>query len=247
MSGARTSALLAHMAAIDADVWVLTETRTSLAPGSAFERIAASADAPDRGEGERWTTVWVRGGIHGEQIAASDPERTACARLHLPEGDTLYIYGTVLPWLSDTRRDPLRGAASFISAVTEQSADWRRIRDREPQARLCVVGDLNQDLLPHGHFYGSAAGRRALRESLAEADLTCITGGAADPVALFGGGRASVDHICLTDVTVDVDPESLQLAVWPQPHELGPKLSDHHGIVATVAPHNRLQGNTSRP
>lgn len=159
------------MAVVKADVWVLTETRLSFSPGEGYQLIASSDDAPDRGGEERWTAVWVRTGISGIQVSTADPERTACARLSGESGGNFYIYGTVLPWLSDRRRDPLRGAAAFEAALADQELDWKRIRKDHPDADLCIAGDLNQDLLPKGHYYGSAAGRTALRSALARNGL----------------------------------------------------------------------------
>lgn len=221
------------MADVEADIWVLTETWASLAPAPGFRRVAVSADAPDRGEGECWTAVWVRGCIRGVQIPTCDPERTACARLSFRDRPPLYIYGTVLPWLSDRRREPVRGARAFQSALGEQAADWRRLRRDDSAAALYVAGDLNQDLLPRGHFYGSATGRDALLHALEEAGLCCLTGGAADPVARLGHGCASVDHICVAGCPRSAGATS-NVIVWPSPEMLGGRLSDHHGVAADI-------------
>jgi hypothetical protein len=233
-SGSRAAALQKYIAAVDADVWVLTETQSEFTPGASFALIAASVEASDLSPGERWSTVWVRSGIYGEPVASGDAERTACARLRLPSGRQLYVYGTVLPWLSDGRRDPIRGAAAFQLALAEQAADWKRIRREAPDVGLCVAGDLNQDLLPVGHFYGSAAGRTALRDVLITTGLVCLTGGDRDPVAGLGGGRASIDHVCLTDsvlASLSAQPCS---QIWPEPTQLGPTLTDHFGIAVEL-------------
>jgi hypothetical protein len=230
-AGIRTSRLLGHIRDANADVWVLTETRLALSPGSDYQLIAHSGPAPDREPDECWTAIWVRRGIDGEAARSGDPERTACARLRTPSGQPLYVYGAVLPWLTDTRRLPLTGAAAFAAALTEQAADWRRIRCADPSAVLCVAGDLNQDLLARGHHYGSAEGRRALRETLLEVGLTCLTAGEADPVVHLGNGRASIDHLCLAGLAAG---ESTNVSVWP-PHELlGARLTDHHGVAVCV-------------
>lgn len=146
----------------------------------------------------------------------------------------LYVYGTVLPWLTDRRRDPLCGGMAFEAALTEQATDWRRIRAEDPDAILCVAGDLNQDLLPSGHYYGSARRRSALRVALAQAGLRCFTGDNADPVPRFGGGRASIDHIMVSDVPLFVGADG-QLTVWPEPEQIGARLSDHFGVAVDLA------------
>lgn len=216
------------MAVVKPDVWVLTETRLSISPGNGYQLIASSEDAPDRGGEERWTAVWVRTGMSGNQVSTADPERTACAQLSGENGRDFYIYGTVLPWLSDRRRDPLRGAAAFMAALADQEHDWERIRRDHPDADLCVAGDLNQDLLAAGHYYGSAAGRTALRSALVRNGLECLTGGESDPVLREGGG-ASIDHIC-----VDRGCRAGRVVVWPQREQLGRGLSDHHGVAVDL-------------
>jgi hypothetical protein len=182
-SGRRTSALLAHMGAVQADVWVLTETHMELAPHVGLELVASSNAAPDLEPGEAWTAIWARRGVIAGQVRSADPERTACMKTTDVSGRPLYINGTVLPWLGDGRRRSLEGADPFAAALAEQAADWRRIRAAEPDAGLVVAGDLNQDLLDSGHYYGSVARRRALRTTLTDVGLVCLTGGEQDPGA----------------------------------------------------------------
>lgn len=165
-------------------------------------------------------------------LPTRDEERTACARVIMPDGRPLHVYGTVLPWLSDRRRLPLTGTAAFLAALAEQAADWCRLRDTHLDAALCVVGDLNQDLRAAGHYYGSSAGRAALRAALACAGLTCLTGGDGDPVARLGGGRASIDHVCVAGLSVAGRDDAI--SAWPAPEHIGRRLSDHHGVVVAL-------------
>lgn len=231
-TGRRARALLEHVASIQADLWVLTETHVGFHPGPSYRMVASSAPAQDRTPSERWTMIWAREELAAASVATADDERTACARLVMPDGRPLHVYGTVLPWLSDRRRHPLKGAASFAVALAEQGADWRRLRDVEPAAALCVAGDLNQDLRPTGHYYGSAAGRAALRAALEGAGLTCLTGGDRDPVARFGGGRASIDHVCVAGLSLADGDDAI--SAWPAPEHVGRRLSDHHGVVVDL-------------
>lgn len=172
--------------------------------------------------------IWVREELVATPLPTSDEERTACARVVMPGGRPLHVYGTVLPWLNDRRRLPLTGTAAFVAALAEQTGDWCRLRDAEPDAELCVAGDLNQDLRPAGHYYGSSAGRAALRVALAGAVLTCLTGGEGDPVARLGGGRASIDHVCVAGLSLVGRDDAI--AAWPAPEHIGHRLSDHHGV-----------------
>lgn len=176
--------------------------------------------------------IWARDELVATPVPTSDDERATCARLVMPGGRPLHVYGTVLPWLSDRRRLPLTGAAAFAVALAEQGADWRRLRDVEPAAALCVAGDLNQDLQLAGHYYGSAAGRAALRAALEGAGLTCLTGGDGDPVARFGGGRASIDHMCVAGLSLADGDDAI--SAWPAPEHVGRRLSDHHGVVVDL-------------
>jgi hypothetical protein len=91
---------------------------------------------------------------------------------------------------------------------------------------------MNQDLLPRGHYYRSAAGRLALRDALHEAGLSCLTGGDVDPLAALGVGRASIDHLCIAGMTpAPREDGSLSAIVGPMPENLGRHLSDDHGVA----------------
>ena len=223
VGGARVSALIARIASINADVWVLTETRLALSPGPSFRLASSSKTASDLCPHERWTSIWVRDELETCSIDTCDAERTACARILSGDRKKLLVYGSVLPWRGDPRK-------SFTAAVHEQEADWRDIMNSEPDADFCLLGDLNQDLLPTGHYYGSKDGRRALRDSLSRAGLTCLTGGANDPLARPGNCLAGIDHICVSGTPVLKAPPQ----VWPPPGQLDQRLTDHYGVVVTL-------------
>lgn len=209
------------MRSIDPDVWVLTETYRDLSPGPAYSLVASSADAPDRRseQGECWTAIWSRLPAEIHELAG-DRERCAAAVV-----GGLPIVGTVLPWLADAR-DSLRGADGFYARLAEQAQDWRRLR--AGFGCVCVVGDFNQDLLESGHYYGSQRGRAALRDTLKEVGLECITGPPNDPLRAVG--LAYIDHICVGGV------EACGLGVWPPPGRLNKRISDHYGFHVEVAP-----------
>ncbi len=221
-SSTRCAKLLEWMERIDADVWVLTETYRTFTPGSHYQLIAHSADAPDRdaNQGECWTAVWSR--LPAEPVnLCADRERVAAARV-----GKIVVVGTVLPWLSDGRDSKLRGSVAFRARLAEQAADWTRLRN-QPCA-LCVAGDFNQDLLLSGHYYGSAAGRGTaeIRAALSQARLECLTAGADDPLA-GSPGLACIDHICIGGLPA---AERTRSTVWPAPGELPCGLTDHYGV-----------------
>jgi hypothetical protein len=231
MSRPRATRLLDHILAIDADVWILTETHPNVALKSRYRVAASSSSGSDRFGDERWVTIWVRTPFDTTSCPTADPERTACARLSLGRGVDWYVYGVVLPWHGDKRRHPVVGSPAFISALNEQESDWASIRDIDPKARLLVAGDFNQDLLDEGHYYGSRLRRQALQDALERAGLTCVTGGASDPVARQVAGHASVDHICIPrDSRVTVT----DMTVWPSSGQLRRGLSDHYGVSVSL-------------
>lgn len=191
----RAKRLLGQIETVEADVWVLTETYQDFTPGTEYELIAHSTEAPDRNakRGECWVAVWSRRPLSAQKVKLTkDLERVAAARV----GKTT-IVGTVLPWLSDSRDPKLRGKAAFLARLDDQAADWKRLRN-EPGA-MCVAGDFNQDLLLSGHYYGSDEGRTKLRATLCNTHLKCLTAGNDDPLK-GTQGHASIDHICIGDL-----------------------------------------------
>jgi endonuclease/exonuclease/phosphatase family metal-dependent hydrolase len=119
---------------------------------------------------------------------------------------------------------------AFLTELAQQEADWCGIRSSESDTGFILMGDLNQDLLPAGHYYGSDKGRCALRASISRAGLTCLTGGANDPLAALGSPIASIDHICVSGKPLLTGP----LHIWPAPGQLGNHLTDHHGVAVTL-------------
>lgn len=226
-ASARGEVLAKQMVRVEADVWVLTESFRGFSPGPGYRLVASSVDAPDREaiRGECWVAVWARLELPAEPVElTADRERSAAARLR---GD-LILVGTVLPWLAD-RRDPvLRGKAAFLAWLGLQAAEWRELL--EVSGKLCVAGDFNQDLLPVGHYYGSADGRKALGAALTKAKLECLTSGADDPLSR-SPGLACIDHICVSGLRPRSRPCS---SAWPEPGTLSRRLTDHYCIWADV-------------
>ena len=218
----RSDRLRLGMSQVDADVWVLTETHIEFSPGSDFSLVAYSADAPDRNSknGECWVAIWSRLGGSSVQLTA-DCERVAAAKI-----DNCVVVGTVLPWLSDSREPKLAGEALFRARLSEQAADWQRLRAEDA---LCVAGDFNQDLLPAGHYYGSKGGRVALKEALSLCDLDCLTSGEDDPL-VGESGLATIDHICIRKMMPVSFPRS---SAWPPVGQLK-GLTDHYCIYTDI-------------
>lgn len=227
-NGERAKICRAKLLDIKADVWILTETYQGFKPGEDFCLIAESEHASDLADDRRWTAIWARASFVSSQKDTRDPERTACARIVLPNGLPLYLYGTVLPWRGSTWREyKSAGGHAFSEALAVQKADWLDIRKNDPEALLCVAGDFNQDLLASGHYYGSKRERKMLEDAMAQANLTCLTSGASDPVAKLDLQKATVDHIFLggnQPILSDVNVHALS------PKQQETLLSHHYGI-----------------
>jgi hypothetical protein len=60
-----------------------------------------------------------------------------------------------------------------------------------------------------------------------------------DPVARLGGGRASIDHVCVAGMSLASAEGAI--AAWPAPEHVGHRLSDHHGVVVDLNPGHAVQ------
>jgi hypothetical protein len=227
----RCAEIVRWLDAVDADVWVLTETHDAVSPGSGYS--AVSAGQPDRpGEpGERWATIWSRLPI--EPLPPTrDMARSVAALVHPPDGAPLVIYGTVLPWLGSRWRDfPADNGLAFRAALAAQLADWIALVRQFPDCDLCVIGDLNQDL-SRRYYYGSRANRTALLDALVSVGLTALTADPGDPVRALAPLRASIDHICFPTRVAQRGPARLEL--WPPGVAPDARLSDHFGVAADL-------------
>jgi hypothetical protein len=219
-----------QMAKIQAEIWILTETRDSLSPGTEYRCVATSA-AKARGENdERWVSIWTTLPTAAPR-ATSDEDYAACAIVTLHSGASLAVYGTVLPWRGSSWRDkPSANACAFDAALGAQAQDWRDLNADQSLAGLCVAGDFNQDLSAT-HYYWSRAARHSLHAALEDNDLVALTAGDTDPVRVLSNNAAAcIDHICLSSAIASRTDE---LHAW-SPVIDGHKLSDHPGIRVDI-------------
>jgi endonuclease/exonuclease/phosphatase family metal-dependent hydrolase len=224
--------LAVSMRNVGADVWILTETHESLSQGADYRPVSSTGMDRKQEPGESWVTIWSRLEILATPETI-DPARTACALLRMGSARTLLVYGTVLPWLgSSWKQHAATDGKAFAAALDAQRLDWMRIRSAHPDAEFCVAGDLNQDLQSR-HYYGSTAGRSALREALSNAELTCVTAGDRDPVSLMTGTKgAAIDHIILSEGLHRGAP--VRVGAWPEGATPDRTLSDHFGVWADL-------------
>jgi hypothetical protein len=127
-SGTRREELLKKVKEIDTDVWVFTETHPSFSPGENYCCVSRSDAATEPGcdSIKHWVAIWVKSPLKATYEATSDHYRTACAKISLPNGQSAYIYGTVLPWLTDKRSPDLKGTDAFIAELKKQGFEWSR-------------------------------------------------------------------------------------------------------------------------
>ncbi len=209
---------------------MLTESHLGIPPVQGLRLSSQSSAAPDRTPHERWVCIWTSEAIPVAALPLSgEPERSAAVLLTPPHQRPIIVFGSVLPWRSDTRRDGLRGGAAFVDALREQETDIVRLRAEHRDARFLFIGDLNQEVDVAGPV-GTPLGRVALRRFLDSQGLIALTGGSGDPLRRW---RDSIDHII-------IDAASAPLAsapeIWPEQFPLpGRPWPDHHGVEVTLA------------
>ena len=220
----RRDRLLTAIQAVQADIWILTETHTLISPGSEF--MVTSTQQADRPHepGESWVAIWSRFPI--EPVApTSDPCRAIAVRV-IPEGvRSLIVYGTVLPWLGSSWQGiASAGGAAFSAALSVQHADWLALQQENPDCDFILAGDFNQDLGSF-HYYGSTQNRAKLQRAISSAKLQCLTATALDPIPKHAPRHASIDHIC---VSTNLSP--VNCSSWPTTEKPQKNLSDHFGV-----------------
>jgi endonuclease/exonuclease/phosphatase family metal-dependent hydrolase len=219
------------MQVVDADIWVLTESHAQVSPGDTYHLAARSGHAGATDADESWVAVWSR--VDATPVSTTDRDRTAAVEISIGSSRSAVVFGTVLPWLGSAWRNvPASNSAAFCASLAEQVTDWKRIREDDPRRELCIAGDFNQDLLSEGHYYGSKAGRAAVRSALGTAMLSCPTSDPRDAVHRHTAGRAAgIDHIC---ISAGLSAANAAVHVWPAPEARGATLSDHFGVCINV-------------
>ena len=230
----------------DADIWVLTETHDDLDLTSTHPHVVRTAWRYAGNAAAFWTTVWSRLPVI-EPIPTVDRSRTVAARFALDGGGDVIVYGTVLPWNTDKGpHGQGSGWSEFHRVTPEQGREWLALRAANPESMLVVAGDLNQSL-GGPHYYGTIKGRALLRETLAAADLACVTE--------FGRFPADdltyppIDHVCVAP------PAGRRIEHhvrgWNKVVD-GVTLSDHSGVVAELVldperAHDSAKADTKPP
>jgi len=231
-------AIRSRMAAISADCWILTETRTSITPGKGYSGIHSPEHPLRRPDpDERWVSVWSRWPIKTVSVRASPWSTTALVDTEFGQ---VIVHGLVLPYHAERSADGQKSPqwAEFSRELTRQAADWVALRREYPRIPLVVAGDFNQSM-DGSRWYGTADMRRQLGLALDGAGLSCLT--TEDAVA---SGKLSlghlVDHICVSTEFI----EAYEVDCWDPVGDDGNRISDHPGVVVRLIARSSI---TARP
>lgn len=221
------------MAAVDADVWALTETVLDYAPADGFEGVYSPPHLERLPEVERWAAVWSRWPMTLIDDPAPHRRGTVAALIEAPDGPVI-VYSTVIAWANEPHFDdgsPARMWEVHLAEIERQGAEWRRIRERFPDVPLVVAGDFNQDRDGSG-WYGTRAVRAALTDQLELVDLRLQTD---DDVVADGLLDVHlVDHVAATP-----ELRSTAMRCWPSVDTDGVRLSDHPTVAIDFSPAER--------
>lgn len=229
----RLALIQEYVVAVDADIWILTETHENVGPEGEFS--SCFSGEPDRVSraGERWVGIWSRWPIESLHTFVSDSSRCCAGRIATSPYGELIIYGGVLPWTNDWRGFPGVNGQAFEAALSIQRDDWMRIQLNFPNATLIVAGDFNQDLAAR-HYYGSKRKRSLLENALRGCNVRPLTAGVNDPVGRDSPPYACIDHICMAS---NMEWDLTATTRWPDsPTPLLP-ISDHFGVSVELVPH----------
>lgn len=236
----RTQAMHAQIAAVQADIWVLTETHANLIlPG--YQSLA-TPNVGHKSQGLTTAMLWVREDWGMETIDVfpdlpehEEPMRTwpsftvssrdtapaVCAIIKTPTGNIM-VYGTVMTYFGD--RGPW-GTSPFnheqLQATQAHHCDWHRLRKAYGELPFIVAGDFNATCDERN--YPSKQICTALRTAITANRLHCLT------------SKHWIDHICISCEHY----ESSEVHVC-NPRYVSPRsntsapISDHHCVVATI-------------
>lgn len=237
----RTDAMHEQIAAVKADIWVLTETN------EAFElsgyRSLSTPDAGRQPKGRKTTMLWVREDWTAQEVPVfpdlpehEEPARTwpsftvssrdtspaICALVETPGGKVL-VYGTVITYEGD--QGPWGTSAKYEEQLKSTKAhhrDWRRLREAYPELPFIAAGDF--DATCDERNYPTVEICDELRAAITDNGLVCLS------------KEHSIDHICVSSEHYG----SSEVRVF-NPTYFSPwsnktvTVSDHHCVAATIS------------
>jgi len=233
---------LAILTARNADIWVLTETHCDLDLSETHGSIC-SEQRPSLGndkvnDGSTWVTIWSRFPLV-RKIAVPDTRRMVAAIFDAPDGP-MVVAGVVLPWHDDVGDEPAEPRPSQWGEHRRVLRDQmpvllRTLREELSGSRRVIAGDFNSHQAipyplsqPYPH---DESLRRHLAALLSNDSFTCHTANEMYPLPLPPRlvPLTLVDHVC-----TDFGPAE-RLETWSGIDGKSPRLSDHPGVVITLA------------
>ena len=236
---ARNQAILDQIRAINADIWVLTETNESISLDGYTS--LATPEIGLRRRGERTTMIWSRWPLRELPVFPDLPETeqpprvspsyttssrdtspAVCAIVEVPAAPLL-LYGTIITYFGD--RGPTGQSKYNVeqrNAVAAHDRDWRRLRAAYPDMPMVVAGDF--DATCDARNYPAKTTCTMLRDALEAANLVCTT------------RNHWIDHICVTpDLAEAVSVAEPWQQTYTDERGNGPKpVSDHQGVHVTI-------------
>ena len=212
---------------INADLWVLTETRSAIALDG-YSCLASPSQPGYHSNGESFAAIWSRWPIR-RAVPTFDPYFAVCAEVNSPAGPML-VFGTIITYANDPGSDGTsRRWEEHRKSIASHASDWNRLRDEYPNHLFCVAGDFNQSRDGSG-WYEDAESVRKLSLALDQSSLQCVT---ELDMQAHGLSRATVDHICLSrELAIRVRA----IGAWEGKTNDGSKTSDHNGVFIDVDP-----------
>jgi len=218
---------------VRADIWILTESRTTLSPAADYLGLHSSPHlARRKDQDERWVSIWSRWPI---RLVDEKPTPWSVTGISESPIGPLLIRGLVLPYHAepDPSGGPTRRWAEFSRELEVQAEDWSRLRGRYPEMPLVIAGDFNQSL-DGSSYYGTAPTRKALTAALEASGLRCLT-----TEDVVGAGKLVKNHL-IDHVCVSAGLEVLgDIACWEGWVESSDgtrtTMSDHPGVAVQLA------------
>lgn len=207
----------------NADIWVLTETRDVISLDDGWHSFSSYPIPKYHHEGETLVTIWSK--LPVKPVSAS--RFTACVEIKPEGGPNMLIYGTVIPWDKDEGFDPGRKPERWEEhrkQVQLQTCEWEVLARSYPTHLMCIAGDFNQHRDGVSKYRDPESVAR-VSTALGNVGMTCLTDGLRKELS-----KPLVDHICVSNTLTD----STTINILPYDEHPNLRLSDHHGVVATI-------------
>lgn len=231
---ARNSDRLALLVCNPADIWILTETHSSLDLSSTHTpyRSAPRPITHNKIDAEStWVTIWSRYELC-ERIDVPDPRRQVAAIFNTTVGK-VSVAGVVLPWHADIGDEPAKSPPAewdeHRRVIGDEMPDLLERLFSEKDCRHVLAGDFNTVLASPGYWAGPEC-MDALNALLLSNGLAAHTMHIPylNPPYNWLPQQNLIDHIC-TDFR-----QAQSLTTWVGDDGLVPRLSDHPGVVVTL-------------